>query len=112
MLVAAGMINYIDRAALSIGSPLIRDEFGLSIADMGLLLSVFLWAYSFTQLPVGGLVDRFGPRKMLGLGLFVWSVAQAASALTTGFMTFAATRAVLGIGESPQFSSCIRVVRD
>ncbi len=112
MLVAAGMINYIDRAALSIGSPLIRDEFGLSIADMGLLLSVFLWAYSFTQLPVGGLVDRFGPRKMLGLGLFVWSVAQAASALTTGFMSFAATRAVLGIGESPQFSSCIRVVRD
>ena len=38
LLVIAGTLNYVDRAALSIANPLIREELGLSIADMGLLL--------------------------------------------------------------------------
>ena len=62
MLVIAGAVNYIDRATLSIANPLIRQDLGLSIADMGLLLSAFLWAYAFAQLPAGALVDRLGPR--------------------------------------------------
>jgi len=81
LLVIAGTLNYVDRAALSIANPLIREELGLSIADMGLLLSAFLWAYAFSQLPGGALTDRLGPRRLLGLGLFVWSLAQAAAGL-------------------------------
>ena len=62
LLVIAGTLNYVDRAALSIANPLIREELGLSLADMGLLLSAFLWAYAFSQLPGGALTDRLGPR--------------------------------------------------
>jgi len=51
LLVTAGTLNYVDRATLSIANPLIRQDLGLSIADMGLLLSAFLWAYAFSQLP-------------------------------------------------------------
>ena len=58
MLVIAGTLNYLDRSTLSVANPLIRQELGLSIADMGLLLSAFLWAYAFAQLPGGALVDR------------------------------------------------------
>ena len=112
LLVVSGMVNYMDRAAVSIANPLIRQDLGLSVADMGLLLSSFLWAYSFTQLPIGGLVDRFGPRRMLAGGLGLWSVAQALGGLVTGFWPFVGTRVLLGIGEAPQFSSCVRVVRD
>ena len=39
ILVIAGTLNYLDRSTLSIANPLIRQEWGLSIADMGLLLS-------------------------------------------------------------------------
>jgi sugar phosphate permease len=81
LLVIAGTLNYVDRAALSIANPLIREELGLSIADMGLLLSAFLWAYAFSQLPGGALTDRLGPRQLLDPGLFVWSLAQAAAGL-------------------------------
>ena len=60
MLVVAGVVNYIDRATLAVANPLIREELGLSIADMGYLLSAFLWAYAFAQLPTGAMVDRLG----------------------------------------------------
>ena len=44
LLVTAGVVNYVDRATLAVANPLIRQDLGLSIPDMGLLLSAFLWA--------------------------------------------------------------------
>ena len=60
MLVLAGVVNYIDRATLAVANPLIREELGLSIPQMGYLLSAFLWAYAFSQLPTGAMVDKLG----------------------------------------------------
>ena len=62
-------MNYVDRATLSVSNKLIQEDLGIPVADMGLLRSAFLWAYAFAQLPVGGLIDRFGPRRMLGLSI-------------------------------------------
>jgi sugar phosphate permease len=112
MLVVAGTLNYLDRSTLSIANPLIRQEFGLSIADMGLLLSAFLRAYAFAQLPAGALVDRLGPHRLLGAGLSIWSIAQAAAGFVTSFWQFSIARVLLGLGEAPMFSSAVRVVRD
>jgi MFS family permease len=105
-------LNYIDRSTLAVANPLIRHDLGLSIADMGLLLSAFLWAYAAFQLPAGALVDRLGPRRLLGIGIFVWSVAQATGGLVGSFWQFVGARVFLGLGESPQFSGLVRVVRD
>jgi sugar phosphate permease len=112
LLIAGGALNYVDRATLSVANKLIQEELGISVAKMGWLLSAFLWAYAVAQLPVGGLIDRFGPRKVLGLGLFGWSVAQAAGGLVNGFGAFIVARVALGVGESPLFPGGARVVRD
>jgi sugar phosphate permease len=112
LLVISGAINTMDRAALAIANPLIRHDFGLSIAQMGALLSAFLWAYAFSQLPVGALIDRLGPRKLLTWGLVLWSGAQALCGLVTSMTQFFVARLLLGIGEAPQFPSAGRVVRD
>ena len=112
LLVAGGALNYIDRATLSVANSLIQKELGIPVAKMGLLLSAFLWAYAISQLPVGGLIDRYGPRKLLGLGLFGWSVAQAAGGLVTSFGMFILARFALGVGEAPLFPGGARVVRD
>jgi sugar phosphate permease len=112
MLVIAGTLNYLDRSTLSIANPLIREELGLSIADMGLLLSAFLWAYAFSQLPGGALVDRVGPHRLLSAGLGLWSLAQTAAGFVGSFWQFSIARVFLGIGEAPMFSSAVRVVRD
>ena len=112
MLVVAGVINYIDRATLAVANPLIRQDLGLSIADMGYLLSAFLWAYAFAQLPTGAMVDKLWPRLLLTCGLALWSFAQFLGGLVQSFGQFFAARLLLGVGEAPQFPTCARVARD
>ena len=112
MLVLSGSINTIDRAALSVANPLIREDLHLSIAQMGLLLSAFLWAYAFAQLPTGALIDRLGPRRLLGIGLAVWSAAQLLCGFVSNVTQFAIARVLLGIGEAPNFPTGGRVTRD
>jgi MFS family permease len=77
---------------------------------MGVLLSAFLMSYAFSQLPAGILVDRVGPRILLGVGLVIWSVAQGAAGLVTSYAQFFTARIGLGVGESPQFPTGARVV--
>ena len=112
MLVVAGVINYVDRATLSVANLLIRDDLHLSIADMGYLLSAFLWAYAFAQLPTGAMVDKLGPRLLLTCGLTLWSFAQLLGGLIQSFGQFFSARLLLGLGEAPQFPTGARVVRD
>jgi len=82
----SGIVNYLDRGTLAVANQLIREDLGLSLGQMGLLLSAFSWSYVLCQLPVGALVSTFG------------------------FLVLA--RVVLGIGEAPQFPSAARVVRN
>ena len=110
LLVVCGTINYLDRGALSVANPAIRADLGVSIGQMGLLLSAFAWSYALVQLPVGGLVDRAGPRILLGIGMTLWSLAQAAGGLVTSFGQFIWARIFLGIGEAPQYPTSARVV--
>ncbi|TAM81525.1 MAG: MFS transporter [Acidobacteria bacterium] len=112
LLLFSGVINYVDRASLAVGLPLIRQDLGISIAHSGVLLSAFLLVYAFCQLPAGAVVDRFGARLVLSTGLVLWSFAQMLGGLVSSFRQFLAVRGLLGVGESPQFPSCARIVTD
>jgi sugar phosphate permease len=112
LLLFSGVISYVDRASLAVGLPLIRQDLGISIAHSGVLLSAFLLVYAFSQLPAGAIVDRFGARRVLSAGLMLWSFAQILGGLVSSFWEFIGVRGLLGIGESPMFPSCARVVAD
>jgi MFS family permease len=112
LLVLAGCVNYFDRAAVAVGNPEIRAELGLSYSEMGLLLSAFAWSYGLAQIPAGVLVDRFGPRKALGTGMILWSLAQIGGGLVHSLHQFLAARIALGLGESPMYIGGTRVCAD
>lgn len=111
-LTVAGIVNYMDRSTLSIANHSVAGELGLSASQMGLLLSAFALPYALSQLPIGVMVDRFGARLMLGLGMFVWSVAQLAGGLVQSLQQFLIARVFLGIGEAPQFPASAKVVSE
>jgi MFS family permease len=112
LLLISGVISYVDRASLAVGLPLIRRDLHISIAHSGVLLSAFLCVYAISQLPAGAAVDRFGARLLLSSGLALWSLAQILGGMVSSFWEFIGVRALLGLGESPQYPSCARVVAD
>ena len=111
-LTLAGIVNYLDRSTLSIANHSVSGELGLSASQMGLLLSAFSFSYAFAQLPMGALLDRFGARLMLGVGMFVWSVAQLFGGFVQTLQQFLVARIFLGIGEAPQFPAGAKVVSE
>jgi MFS family permease len=106
------LINYTDRVALSVAAKPISTEFGLSPVEMGFLLSSFLWMYVLCLLPVGLLVDRFGSKVVNAAGIGLWSTATVLTGFSTGFASMAATRIVMGMGESTSWPACNRVIRE
>ncbi|WP_122504386.1 MFS transporter, partial [Bacillus velezensis] len=65
-----------------------------------------------SQLPSGLLLDRFGPRIVLGAGLIFWSAMQGMAGFVHNFWQFIALRIGLGIGEAPFMPSGVKVVND
>ncbi|MET3815556.1 MFS transporter [Pantoea sp. UYEF8] len=94
-------VNLMDRITLSIGIPFIKDEFHLSPAMQGLILSSFFWSYALLQVPGGWALDRFGPRKVLTFSSILWGLSQIGLALATGGLSLIFARIALGVAETP-----------
>ena len=112
LLVGAGCVNYLDRAAVAVAEPQIHQELALSYDQIGVLLSAFAWSYGLAQIPAGTLIDRFGPRRTLGLGLIFWSLAQIAATFVSSLGQFITARVALGLGELPMYIGGSRVCTD
>ena len=93
-------LNFFDRQIIgAVGEP-IRKEFGLSDSALGALNVAFTLIYAFVGLPLGKLADKFERRKILSVGVLIWSVFTAASGLANSFWQIFALRLGVGIGEA------------
>ncbi|AHF77309.1 Putative D-galactonate transporter [Sodalis praecaptivus] len=110
------LINYADRASISLAGPGMAKELGLSVVDMGFIFSAFGWAYVIFQLPGGWLLDRFGSKMIYSLSILLWSLFTLMTGLA-GFVTGATAvmvifilRFLVGAAESPSFPANSRIV--
>lgn len=97
------LINYIDRIGLSVAAPQIQELFHLTPLEIGWLFSAFAWSYAALQIPVGMVLDKFGPTTVGRCGAFLWGVASTITAFSSGFAGIFAARVLLGIAEAPAF---------
>ncbi|ELN63213.1 putative hexonate sugar transport protein, partial [Salmonella enterica subsp. enterica serovar Enteritidis str. 13183-1] len=67
-------INYMDRANLAVAGSNIQNDFSLTPTQLGLLFSMFTWAYAASQIPVGYVLDRIGSRILYGGAIILWSI--------------------------------------
>jgi sugar phosphate permease len=65
-----------DRSTLAIGNLKIRQEFGISATAIGGLGSAWALTYGIAQLPSGYLLDRIGPKNLVGAAMILWSLCQ------------------------------------
>lgn len=100
LLFAASLINYLDRATISISLPLISRDLHLGPTDKGVLLSAFFWSYALMQVPIGWCADRVNLRWLYAAAFAIWSVGQGLAGAAKTFAFLIMTRIILGIGES------------
>ena len=100
LLFTASMINYMDRATLSMALPLISKDLALGPATKGLLLSAFFWSYALMQVPIGWCADRFNLRWIYAGAFALWSIAQGLTGFAGSLGALLVFRVVLGVGES------------
>ena len=110
VLFVINALNFFDRQIIgAVGEP-IRKEFGLNDASLGALNTAFTLLYAFVGLPLGKLADKYSRKKILGVGVLVWSVMTAASGIARSFWQIFALRLGVGVGEAtcaPAASSLI-----
>lgn len=116
MLFAVTVINYADRATLSLAGPAVSKELGLNPVSLGIVFSAFAWTYVIAQIPGGWLLDRYGSRMVYLASLILWSlftllqgtVAWFGAALAIPVLF--ALRALVGAAEAPSFPANSRIV--
>src|ERR1039457_4818970 len=112
LLFASTVINYIDRQTLSLLSPYLKQLYHWTNSDYANLLIGFRIAYSIGQSVCGRLMDRVGTRRGLTLSVLWYSIVSMATALATGFYSFATFRFLLGAGESANWPGATKAVSE
>jgi MFS transporter, ACS family, hexuronate transporter len=101
-------LSFVDRQVLTILSPTIIRDTGLTPQNFTDAASFFFLAYTLGNPVWGSLLDFVGLRVGMLLAVAVWTGASASHALMGSFVGFAAARAVLGLGEGATFPGGLR----
>jgi predicted MFS family arabinose efflux permease len=110
-LFSAGyFVSYVFRGVNLGFAPYITHDLGLSGADLGLLTSLYFLGFAAAQIPVGILLDRFGPRRVTAgmllfaaLGIGVFGAAHGIGAMMLG-------RLLIGVGVSVCMSAAFKAL--
>ena len=97
---AAYFLSALIRAITATISPTLSEEFVLNARDLGLLAGAYFLGFAATQLPLGTLLDRHGPKKVILYFLSAAVLGCVAFAFATSFMGLIAARVLCGIGVS------------
>jgi MFS family permease len=100
VLCAINLLNFYDRQAPGALVEPMRREFGLSDTQIGLLGSMFIWVYAVAGVPLGRVADVWSRKKLLTIGVTVWSALTAAAGLAASFSFLVFTRLGVGVGEA------------
>jgi len=94
------LLSYLLRAVNAVVAPDLVSEFGVGPAELGLLTSAYLLAFSAFQLPLGVLLDRYGARRVQSCLLLVAALGCLGFALAPNFIGLFSARAMIGLGFS------------
>ena len=88
------------RAITATLSPVFTLEFDLMAADLGLLAGGYFLGFASMQIPLGYLLDKIGPKKIVSSFLLIAFIGTVSFALAQSFSGLLASRILIGIGSS------------
>jgi MFS transporter, ACS family, glucarate transporter len=116
ILFIVSCFSFADRSALSQAVAAMPAAMNLNPQRLGFLLSGFGWAYALGQLPSGGLLDRFGSKRVYGIGIVLWSLFAFLTGcagyvrMSLVFTVILILRVLSGLAQAPVFPGNGRIV--
>ncbi|HJM59603.1 MAG TPA: MFS transporter [SAR86 cluster bacterium] len=113
ILTLAQVFAFIDRQIPSMLVEPIKQDFNLTDSQIALLggaaFSIF---YAVMALPIGYAVDRYQRTKVLGIGIFLWSLMTALAGLANSFGKLFGARIGVAVGEAVMAPTSVSLVSD
>ncbi|MGX1547730.1 MFS transporter [Streptomyces adustus] len=107
--VAVYFVAVIFRTSLGVAGLDAADRFHVGASALSTFSILQLLVYAGMQIPVGLLVDRLGTRKVLTIGVVLFTAGQLGFAFSPSYGTALASRALLGCGDAMTFISVLRL---
>src|SRR5262249_5151022 len=104
--------NYADRQSISAVFPKLKEEFGFSSFQLGLIGSAFMWVYAFGAPFAGFIADQLRRKHLILGGCVFWSMVTVMTGWCGRVWQFGAVRALEGFGETFYFPASMSLLSD
>jgi MFS family permease len=104
--------NYADRQAIFAVFPKLKEEFGFSKVELGLIGSAFMWVYAAGAPLAGVICDRFRRKDLILGGCLFWSFVTVTTGWCSKLWHFVTVRALEGFGETFYFPASMALTSD
>ncbi|WP_242524659.1 MFS transporter [Metabacillus sp. cB07] len=102
------ILNYFDRVALAAAAPELQKAFSLSAFEMGLVFTVYNYAYTLMQLPIGSMLDRWGVSWVTRTGMVIWTFLTISLVFIQGTLLLYIIRFFTGITSASAFPAAAK----
>ncbi|MFT4307473.1 MAG: MFS transporter [Microbacterium sp.] len=112
MMLLGAFFDSIEQNAVGIAGPALREGWGLSATDIGLLNTVTFTAIALGRLTAGFTSDRWGRRRLLTVNLLVFSAGSLMCALAPNYGILLFARFVVGVGIGGEIATAITMMSE
>ena len=108
--VAAYYLSFLFRTINATIAGTLTAEFGLGAGDLGLLTSVYYLTFAAAQIPIGILLDRYGPGQIQSAVMVAAALGAALFAVSDNFWLLVGGRALIGLGVAASLTAGLKAL--
>lgn len=108
--VAAYYLSFLFRTINATVAGALTSEFGLGAGDLGLLTSVYYLTFAAAQIPIGILLDRYGPGQIQSAVMVAAALGAALFAVSDNFWLLLGGRALIGLGVAASLTAGLKAL--
>ncbi|MCM3594190.1 MFS transporter [Metabacillus idriensis] len=97
------ILNYFDRVAIAVAAPELQQSFALTAFEIGLVFTIYNYAYTLMQLPIGGMLDKWGVAWVTRIGMILWTILTLSIVFIQGKFLLYFLRFLTGITSASAF---------
>lgn len=108
--IAVYLLAVFHRSSLAVAGLAASERFGINASQLATFVMLQLLVYAGMQVPVGLLVDRFGPRSVMLTGTIILALAQTVFAFSDTYAVALGARFFVGLGDAMTFVCLLRLI--